>query len=482
VIPAIIHRVVIGPEPALAKRFWDRARVLHPDWTFVTHTDTSEVWDSADLFPLCMNTAEKADLIRFEALGRYGGFYLDWDVEMLRPLDSLRGLQFVAGWQDAEFIAGGVLGSVPGHPANAAIVAATREHISKRVPGAPFVAHPALWTEALRARGDVTLLPPGAFYPYHWTEPKRKDERFAETQPWAFGAHHWWASWKDERKPKSAPREPRVVILVPWRGGDPERERLWEWTRAWWERKYPEWPIYVGVQEDDEPFNAAATRNKAAALAGDWDVAIVLDADAICETAREAVAEAWATQSYTLAFTRAIRLTPEETEIVMSGGPYPERKGPVGPIESMCVVLPRSVWDTVGGYDERFVGWGAEDNAMLVATTCLVGRHHTVPGEVWHLHHTPAADSDRGDGPWRPIETLKANRALFDIYARAQGYPDAMRALIKGDTEGALAILGVDKPKWANLHEYTGGRVPSPNTADYLRAQRWMRQGREWTS
>ena len=58
-----------------------------------------------------------SDWVRLSVLERYGGVYLDTDVEVNRPLDPLCGDLFVAGWerQNGKTLVGtGVLGSVAG--------------------------------------------------------------------------------------------------------------------------------------------------------------------------------------------------------------------------------------------------------------------------------------------------------------------------------------------------------------------------------
>jgi hypothetical protein len=54
------------------------------------------------------------------------------------------------------------------------------------------------------------------------------------------------------------------------------------------------------------------------------------------------------------------------------------------------LVVERSAWETVGGYDETFVGWGHEDTHLN--TRLLVHTYwDRIPGVAWHLWH-PRAD------------------------------------------------------------------------------------------
>ena len=62
---------------------------------------------------------------------------------------------------------------------------------------------------------------------------------------------------------------PRTVILVPRRDGNPERDAVWAWVRAWWSREFPDLPIVEG-HHDTGLFNRSAALNIASRLAGEW--------------------------------------------------------------------------------------------------------------------------------------------------------------------------------------------------------------------
>ena len=196
-IPRRLVRTVPAAPDAESDRLWGIATALHPDWEHVTWRDpvdpatfplTSPFWDG------CGSGAQLADLIRAEDLLHRGGWYIDSDVWMLRPLDSLCGLDGVAAWEDADFIPNAVLGFRPGHPALAEVVklAVDRQGLGTWAAGV------GVTTEVFRGRADVTLLPPGAFYPVHWRAAHAGPVDWvgvAAANPWSFAIHQYAASW-----------------------------------------------------------------------------------------------------------------------------------------------------------------------------------------------------------------------------------------------------------------------------------------------
>jgi hypothetical protein len=202
-IPRILHRTVPAKPDVVADGYWAAFEAMHPDWQLMTHRDpldpadwplTSPSWGKA------ANGAQLADLIRLEALLRWGGVYVDADVEPLRPLDSLLHLPAFAAWEDAKVVPNAVLGAVPDHPA----IRECLEMMLERLPGPTWDAGPGVTTAVLPGRTDVLLLPPGSFYPYHYQEKHRAGENFRASQPWAFVVHHWAGSWLVKR-----PERPR---------------------------------------------------------------------------------------------------------------------------------------------------------------------------------------------------------------------------------------------------------------------------------
>jgi len=205
VIPSRIVRTVPTVTPPHVEAYWQTAVDLHPSWEHVTWRDPIP----ADQFPLtsphwdaCTSGAQLAGLIRLEDLYWRGGHYLDSDMELYRPLDSLSPLRGYAAWEDARVVPDAVLGFEREHPALRAMIGDAIANLGR---GA-WESGPGVTTRHLSGRPDVLLLPPGAFFPYHYSikrrfDPTRPDgrrrrEQIPADQPWAFGAHHWHHSWK----------------------------------------------------------------------------------------------------------------------------------------------------------------------------------------------------------------------------------------------------------------------------------------------
>ncbi len=124
VIPKIIHQVWVGPNtpPAIFKESQKSIQKYHPDWQY-------RLWTDADIpefklqnqkfYDLSNNYGEKADILRYEILYRYGGVYLDADFVCLQPLDILSQYDVWVSIQPLDCggeIANGVIGTLPGHP------------------------------------------------------------------------------------------------------------------------------------------------------------------------------------------------------------------------------------------------------------------------------------------------------------------------------------------------------------------------------
>jgi hypothetical protein len=195
-IPRIVHRVWLGGElPHRFRHYGDTWRKHHPGWR-------QRLWNDDDLVSLvpeeaimrCRSDAERSDLLRYEILRRFGGIYVDTDVECLRPFDDLiRGVVAFAGYEQPGRAGTAVLGCIPGHPAFEEAAAEARETVGLGAHSADATG-PYFFSLIAERHSDVTLYEQATFYPFLWDEQPPRNAVF----PRSYAVHHWALSWAPE--------------------------------------------------------------------------------------------------------------------------------------------------------------------------------------------------------------------------------------------------------------------------------------------
>ena len=197
-IPRILHRVWVGPDP-MPQEFLDYQeswRRHHPDWEMHLWTEESLPRDLVrpEAYERLRNPAERSDIIRLEVLFRFGGVYVDTDIECLRPIDPLleEGVEFFVGsvgpkkvqeerLQNA--VNNALIAAEPGHPvlerALRELRPVTEYGVDKHGTGPWFL------SALVREHPEVTIYPRELFFP--GTDAEREQ---------AYADHHDAASWK----------------------------------------------------------------------------------------------------------------------------------------------------------------------------------------------------------------------------------------------------------------------------------------------
>ena len=184
----------------------------------------------------------------------------------------------------------------------------------------------------------------------------------------------------------------RTVLLVPRRADGGIRDRLWEFCRDVWRTEHPSFEIFEGHHNADEGlFNRSMAVNRAAEAAGDFDTAVVIDSDILIhrDNVRAGLALVERFNRVVFPFRVYQSLSQNGTSRIMAGwkGDWLTVAAKAYWDSVSCVVMvPRALWDQVGGFDERFVGWGWEDTAFACATDAVSGRLR-LEGTLWHLWH-----------------------------------------------------------------------------------------------
>lgn len=218
----------------------------------------------------------------------------------------------------------------------------------------------------------------------------------------------------------------RVTVVVPRTAGDPARDAAWEFVRARYEERHPEWEIVEALGDSRQWSKGAALAPALEHLDG---LVLIADADVWCNELEKAVEAVELGRAWAVPHWRVRRLTAEATAAVIDGAVVLERAGPleerpyVGCPAGGLVVMPAETARAIP-LDPRFVGWGGEDRSWGWALRCLLGGSWRGKVPLWHLWHAPQARETRNRGN-------AANEALRRRYDLARADREAMRRLLE---------------------------------------------------
>lgn len=161
------------------------------------------------------------------------------------------------------------------------------------------------------------------------------------------------------------------------------------------------------------------------------EVIVVQDADVLIDL-QPAIEAVKAGAKWAVPHTRVLRLSEKATDAVLAGadpcGLELVQRPYVGVVGGGCVVARREVLLDVP-MDERFTGWGQEDEAWGMALKTLHGKPWRGDQDLYHLWHPPQDRMDRKRGN-------REGYALRQRYAKSRN-PQAMRELVE---EAKLAV------------------------------------------
>lgn len=199
-IPKIFHRVWIGdkPMPEAYELHWQKWKLLHQNWEFVEWN--SQNISTLDLYPMIQkiqSNAAKADVARYEILYRYGGIYIDADMDCVQPIDEILCEEddFIVCNQIDDFrclCSIGFIASIPNHQILENAIRELKCTEIKLINDGNIaeITGPYFFRRVINNR-KVKLLRKHAFYPYlhlryeYFTHPRRE----------VYGIHRWGGSW-----------------------------------------------------------------------------------------------------------------------------------------------------------------------------------------------------------------------------------------------------------------------------------------------
>lgn len=202
-----------------------------------------------------------------------------------------------------------------------------------------------------------------------------------------------------------------VSVIVPWRTDNGERQILWDWNRERWEKLFPYWEL-IEIDSFDSPFSRGKSRNQGVKKA-QGDIIVIADADTIPLVEELAAAVDVAQDAgWVIAYgkDRYYNITEQKTNWMLTQDPLMDVVEPEDgewdfKLTSWAGMIVMKKENFVP-YDERFVGWGWEDNAFQSVMAQYVGQPIRVGGWVGHMWHS------RGEDFNTPDEL--ANREIFN--------------------------------------------------------------------
>ena len=183
-IPKILHQIWIGPKPAPIN-LMNSWKEKHPDFEYILWTETeiqnrNLTLSCIDKINMIPEINGKADIIRWEILYAYGGYFVDADSICIEPFDDyFSGVPAFATFENenirAGLIATGTMGFVPNHPLCADIINWIRDDDPQTQKiimetRAWYSVGPGLLTRMLDTGKykDVVIYPSHCFLPIHF--------------------------------------------------------------------------------------------------------------------------------------------------------------------------------------------------------------------------------------------------------------------------------------------------------------------------
>jgi len=224
----------------------------------------------------------------------------------------------------------------------------------------------------------------------------------------------------------------QISILIPYQSdGNGPRDAAMEWVLGYYAQSMPEAQICIGeITGTKESFSRSKAINLAYRQAS-RDILVIADSDIVYDPDLLNASVALVTSGqWVIPFSRILRLNEPTSRLLQQHeGRWPLTVKPETLAETATGfvggfnVLGRNAYETVGGYDERFIGWGGEDEAFAYALDTLVSPHVRLNGEMVHFWH-PFVGPDGNPH-------YESNYTLFKRYQLARGDEKGMQQLIQ---------------------------------------------------
>lgn len=251
-----------------------------------------------------------------------------------------------------------------------------------------------------------------------------------------------------------------ISIVIPFRPSAkaPERLRNVLWLEQYWKMNLPGAEVIISDDpEPDKAFSKSVAINRGVEQST-GDVLVLVDADGYLAIdrvlhcakeirhARKRGHRLWFVpyrQFYRLNEESSLRLLNSDPKYPFVFSEPPSQWDTINDTNprtghhygAMIQLMPREAFELVGGWDERFRGWGGEDHAAMRAMDTLYWPHKTLPTSVLHVWH-PMIGGDGvkrmvswKDRRWEGQDDPTINNKLSWRYYYSMNKPELMRQL-----------------------------------------------------
>lgn len=187
-----------------------------------------------------------------------------------------------------------------------------------------------------------------------------------------------------------------VSILIPYQADNGVRDKNLKWIKKFYKKNFPKIEICIGISTG-EIFNRSQAINLAARQAT-RDIFVIADGDIFYDPAIiiDSITHL-KNDTWIIPFQKIIRISKHNTKRLRKCKPFWPLECEVTDFETIHTsksnylgginIISRNKFMTVGGFDERFVGWGGEDDAFTCAVNTLCGYYTRLDHTIYHLWH-----------------------------------------------------------------------------------------------
>lgn len=222
-----------------------------------------------------------------------------------------------------------------------------------------------------------------------------------------------------------------VSVVIPWRTDFGVRERAFNWNVERLQSFAPGIEVVTGDVQSPI-FSYSGARNIAIQKANRRYL-LLLDADVVLSQVQvtKALLKLDEGAPWVIPYDQYICVTERATEETLGQrpslpiNPTPETHIYANTGTAGAALFRQSDLMKVGGFDERFIGWGYEYRAFVRAAEVVIGEPERVRGQAQHLWHGQA----NLDSPF-----IHLNKALYERYRSIKNADDMRDFIFEGTT------------------------------------------------